>query len=190
MKRHLAQALADAEALLQAWRADPSTLEELEAIAEAFAECLQAGHKILVAGNGGSLADAVHFAEEWTGRFRENRRPYPVMALAEPAHLTCVGNDFGFEDVFARPVQAFGRPGDVLLLLSTSGQSPNLVKAAVAARQQGMRVVALLGRGGGSLKTLCDLAHIVPGNTADRIQELHMLALHALIEAVETRLEP
>ena len=113
MKRHLAQALADAEALLQAWRADPATLEELEAIAEAFAECLQAGHKILVAGNGGSLADAVHFAEEWTGRFRENRRPYPVMALAEPAHLTCVGNDVGFEDVFARPVTAFGRPGDV-----------------------------------------------------------------------------
>jgi D-sedoheptulose 7-phosphate isomerase len=101
-----------------------------------------------------------------------------------------VGNDFGFEDVFARPVGAFGRQGDVLLLLSTSGQSPNLVKAAVAGRNQGMRVVALLGRGGGALRTLCDLAHIVPGNTADRIQELHMLALHALIEAVEARLEP
>lgn len=190
MKSLLAQALADAESLLQAWRTDPSTLEELGAIAEAFATSLQGGHKILVAGNGGSMADAVHFAEEWTGRFRENRRPYPVMALAEPAHLTCVGNDYGFEDVFARPVQAFGRPGDVLLLLSTSGQSPNLVKAAVAGRNQGMRVVALLGRGGGALKNLCDLAHIVPGNTADRIQELHMLALHALIEAVETQLEP
>jgi len=134
------------------------------------------------------MADAMHFAEEWTGRFRNDRRPLPAMALSDPTHLTCVANDFGFDHVFSRMVEAFARPEDLVILLSTSGNSSNLLKAAEAAKKAQASVVGLLGRDGGKLAPLCDLTLIAPGGRSDRIQELHMLLLHAVIDAVEHRL--
>lgn len=142
----------------------------------------------MACGNGGSLADAIHFAEEFTGRFRKDRGPLPVMALADASHITCTGNDYGFEHIFERPVRAFGKPGDVLVMLSTSGRSKNLILAAEAANDLEVSTVGLLGRGGGELAPLCCVAALFPGETADRIQELQMLALHALIESVEETL--
>ncbi|MBX7133106.1 MAG: SIS domain-containing protein [Fimbriimonadaceae bacterium] len=178
----------EAAACLEEFRRDEQTLQTLAQIAQRLLECFRSGGKALVIGNGGSLADAMHFAEEWTGRFRNDRPPYPVIALSDPTHMSCVGNDYGFEEVFARPVRALGRPGDLLFVLSTSGRSQNLVRACLAAREAQMAVIGLLGRGGGDVLPLCDLMVLAPGKTSDRIQEIHMLALHVLIEAVESQL--
>lgn len=188
MKQIFESSFRDAADRLAEFRSDTKTLQVLVEIAERLLECFANGGKALVCGNGGSLADAMHFAEEWTGRFRQDRRPYPVIALSDPTHMSCVGNDYGFDDVFARSVQALGRPGDLLLVLSTSGRSKNLVRACQAGREAAMTVVGFLGRGGGEVLPLCDLAVMAPGETSDRIQELHMLALHVLIEAVESNL--
>lgn len=143
---------------------------------------------MLTCGNGGSMCDAMHFAEEWSGRFRSDRRPYPALALSDPAHMSCVANDYGFESVFARQVEALAQPGDVLVLLSTSGNSPNIVAAARAGKTAGASVIGLLGKGGGEARELCDVVIHAPGENSDRIQELHMLALHVIIEVVEKRL--
>lgn len=188
MQRIFQRAFSDAAHALEAFRSDPDIERTLQEIADALTETLGKRGRALVCGNGGSLADAMHFAEEWTGRFRSDRPPYAVLALSDPTHLTCVANDFGFEQVFARQVEAFGHEGDLLFVLSTSGDSPNLVEAALAAHRRGLRVIGFLGRGGGRLLELCDLSVVAPGDTSDRIQELHMLALHALIEAVERAL--
>jgi len=163
-------------------------LDLLGQVAIQLVNTFQTGGKVLIAGNGGSLADAMHFAEEWTGRFRTDRRPYPVIALSDPTHLTCVANDYGFEHVFSRMVTALARPGDIVILLSTSGNSRNLLLAAEAAHDIGAQVVGFLGRGGGQLAPMCDLAFIAPGETADRIQEIHMLCLHILTEVTESEL--
>lgn len=188
MQRIFQRAFSDAAHALEAFRSDPDIERTLQEIADALTETLGKRGRALVCGNGGSLADAMHFAEEWTGRFRSDRPPYAVLALSDPTHLTCVANDFGFEQVFARQVEAFGHEGDLLFVLSTSGDSPNLVEAALAAHRRGLRVIGFLGRGGGRLLELCDLSVVAPGDTSDRIQELHMLALHALIEVVERAL--
>ena len=134
------------------------------------------------------MSDAAHFAEEFSGRFRNDRPALPVLAFTDAAHITCVANDYGFEFVFSRMVEAFGRPGDVLVLLTTSGNSANLIRAAQSARSMGLVVVGFVGRGGGALAPLCDIAVQAPGETSDRIQEVHMLALHALIESVEAEM--
>lgn len=179
---------SEAARVLDVLRRDDTVLSQLVSVSDAVHKCLSAGNKVLVCGNGGSLADAVHFAEEWTGRFRQDRRPYPVMALAEAAHITCTANDYGFDQVFSRQVEAFGRPGDVLLLLTTSGNSENLLTAAATGRSKEMAVVGFLGRGGGALRDACDIGVVFPGDTSDRIQELHMLSLHLLIQSVEAQL--
>lgn len=184
----IATALLEAEKRLGEWIADPDTVRNLEEFARMCAECLASGGRLISCGNGGSLCDAMHFAEEFTGRFRQSRKPYAAIALADPTHITCVGNDYGFDEIFSRGVEAYGREGDVLLLLSTSGNSTNLIRAAQKAKELGVHVVGFLGKGGGELAPLCDLSVIVPGNTSDRIQELHMLGLHAVIESVEHRL--
>lgn len=178
----------DAASLLDDFRRDDVAIKILCQIGERLLECFRSGGKALACGNGGSLADAMHFAEEWTGRFRADRPPYPVIALSDPTHMSCVGNDYGFDEIFSRPVMALGRPGDVLFVLSTSGNSANLVRACQAAREAQMTVIGFLGRGGGEVLGLCDLAVLAPGETSDRIQELHMLSLHVLIEAVEPAL--
>ncbi len=185
MRGGLLAALEDAERLLSEFRRDPATLEAMEGAVRAISAAFKRRGRVLSCGNGGSMADAMHFAEEFSGRFREDREPYPAIALSDPTHLTCVANDYGFEHVFSRQVEALGHESDVLLLLSTSGNSPSIVKAAEAAKARKMVVIGCLGRGGGLVKPLCDIVLHAPGEGSDRIQEIHMLALHAIIEAVE-----
>ncbi len=180
--------LAEAARVLDLFRQDEDCLRACDAFSEALADCFRRGGKAMAAGNGGSMADALHFAEELTGRFRADRTPLPAMALGDPTHLTCVANDYGFDHVFSRLVTAFAKPEDVLVLLSTSGNSTNLVLAAEAARAAGTTVVGFLGRGGGRLSPLCDIVVMAPGETSDRIQEVHMAVLHLAIEAVEQTL--
>ena len=145
---------------------------------------------VLSCGNGGSTCDAMHFAEEFTGRYRKDRIALPAMAIADPSHLTCVSNDYGFEHVFSRTVDAFGQEDGVLLAISTSGNSKNVLEAAKMARKRKMSVIGLTGKGGGLLAALCDVCFIAPGANADRIQELHIKIIHTLIEGVERELFP
>lgn len=157
----------------------------MDQITEAISAAFLRGNKLMTCGNGGSMADAMHIAEEFSGRFKNDRRPYPAMAFSDPAHLSCAANDYGYEHVFERMVEAFGKSGDVLLALSTSGNSANVVLAAQKARERGVTVVGALGVSEGKLGSLCDLKINVPSTRSDRIQEIHMLAFHAIIEAVE-----
>ncbi len=130
----------------------PHAIDFIESAAEMLAECFQSGNKVIIAGNGGSLCDASHFAEELTGFFRQKRRALPVIALSEPGHITCTANDIGFDWVFARGVEAYGKPGDVFIALTTSGNSPNLVCAVEIAKKLGLKTIAFLGKGGGQIK--------------------------------------
>ncbi len=184
-------AFEDAAATLAAFLADPDCLAGVASFATAAHAALTAGGKLLSCGNGGSMCDAMHFAEEWTGRFRGDRDALPAIAFSDPSHLSCIANDFGYEQVFARMVEAYGRAGDVLVALSTSGNSPNMLRACETARARGVTVVGLLGKGGGPMRSLCDIAIVVPeATTSDRIQEIHIKVLHIVIEAVERRMFP
>jgi D-sedoheptulose 7-phosphate isomerase len=184
----LRRALEDSRALLDTLLADDEAQDRLARAADLLVGTFTSGGKVLACGNGGSACDAMHFCEELTGRFRADRPPLPAIACVDPGHITCVGNDYGFEEVFSRWVRALGRPGDTLVLLSTSGNSENVVRAAAAGRGGGLGTIALLGKGGGRLAGVCGIEWIIPGETADRIQEIHMLILHTLIEGVEERL--
>ena len=178
--------LTDARTLLDRFLADPAHLTAIEQAARLMADCLRRGGKILTCGNGGSLCDAQHFAEELSGRYRHDRPALAALALTEASHMTCVANDFGFEFVFSRFVQALGRPADVLLAISTSGSSPNILRAAEAAKDLGMSVVGLTGKDGGPLAPLCDVEIRVPhAGYADRIQEIHIKAIHIMILLIE-----
>jgi D-sedoheptulose 7-phosphate isomerase len=164
----------------------PHSLSFIEACANSIAECFKNGNKIIIAGNGGSLCDASHFAEELTGFFRQKRRALPAIALSEPGHITCTGNDVGFEYIFSRGVEAYGKKGDIFIGLTTSGNSPNIVRAVEAAQDLEMTTIAFLGKSGGSLRGVCDYELLVDGfSTSDRIQEAHMTAIHIIIEMVE-----
>jgi D-sedoheptulose 7-phosphate isomerase len=187
---HIEQSFREAQAVLAQFVDDAEQFPRVARLAAVLAETFRAGGKVLACGNGGSMSDAMHFAEEWSGRYRKDRAPLPAIALSDPGHMSCVANDFGFAEVFARQAQALGREGDVLFMLSTSGNSMNLLRAAEEGRKRGMKVVSLLGRGGGKLAPLSDIAIIVPGETADRIQELHIKIIHTVIEAVERDLFP
>ncbi|MBS4167073.1 MULTISPECIES: SIS domain-containing protein [unclassified Neochlamydia] len=161
----------------------------LQQAASLIAECFSRGNKLIIAGNGGSLCDAAHFAEELTGVFRQTRPALPALVLSEPGHLTCVGNDLGYENIFSRGIEALGKPGDIFVGLTTSGNSLNIVKAFEAARLYQMQIIAFLGKTGGRLKGIADLEIIIDGfETSDRIQEAHMAAIHIIIELVENRL--
>lgn len=156
--------------------------------AAAVVEALAAGGKVLTFGNGGSATDAAHLAQELTGRYRADRRPLPAVCLSGDAPaITCIGNDFGFEAVFARPVEALARPGDVVVAFTTSGRSPNVNAALRAARTAGAACVVFSGKGGGESAALADIAAVAPGDDTPRIQELHTLALHVICDAVEAR---
>ena len=164
----------------------PSSLVFMEEAANMLSACFKAGNKVIIAGNGGSLCDGAHFAEELTGVFRSLRPALPAISLSEPGHITCVGNDLGFDWIFARGVEAFGKPGDVFVGLTTSGNSPNIVNAFEAAESLGMKTMAFLGKSGGKLKGVADIELIIEGfATSDRIQEAHMAAIHIIIEMVE-----
>ena len=184
-------ALDEAAAALDRLRADDTMLAHIAQAGELLASALAAGGRAFSCGNGGSMCDAMHFAEELSGRFRDDRPGYAAVAVSDPGHLSCVGNDYGYEQVFARYLRAHGRAGDVLLAISTSGASRNVIAAAQAANELQMRVVALTGRGGTPLADLADIAIVTPGGRyADRVQELHIKVIHILIELVERRLAP
>jgi len=152
-------------------------------------EALRNGRKLLVCGNGGSAADAQHFAAEMVGRYQKNRTAMPVLALTTDASvMTAISNDFGFEQCFVRQIEAFGKKGDVLIAISTSGDSPNVTEAARAAGKSGMKVVALTGAGGGQLQSLADVLLAVSSTHTARIQEIHAICLHAMAEVIETEL--
>ena len=165
------------------------SIEFIQTAATMISQCYQNQGKIIIAGNGGSLCDASHFAEELTGQFRFKRKALPAIALSEPGHLTCVGNDMGFDQVFARGVEAFGNSNDIFIALTTSGNSQNLVNAVLMAKEKQMKTISFLGKTGGKLKGLSDLEWIVSDFAfSDRIQEAHMAAIHIIIEAVENTL--
>ena len=178
--------LTEARTVLDRFLADSTNLTRIAAAAELIATSLRNGGKVLTCGNGGSLCDAQHFAEELTGRYRNDRRALAAIALTEASHMTCVANDFGFEFVFSRYVEALGRPGDVLLAISTSGNSPNVLRAAEAAKAAGMLVVSLTGKDGGALAGLSDVEIRAPHfGYADRIQDIHIKIIHILIMLIE-----
>ena len=164
----------------------PYSISFMEEAGRLLADTFRAGGKLLVCGNGGSLCDAMHFAEELTGQFRKKRKALPSIALGDPGHMTCIANDMGFDQVFARGVEALGQRGDVLVILTTSGNSPNLLEALRAAKEKEMKVISFLGKSGGKLKGAADLELFVEGfATSDRIQEAHMTAIHIIIEVLE-----
>lgn len=176
--------------VLAAFVADGENAATIRRMAEAIAACFQAGNKVLSCGNGGSACDALHFAEEFTGRFKGDRKALPVIPLLDGANLTCIANDYGFEHIFSRGVEAYGKPGDMLLAISTSGNSANVIKAIEAARAGGLTVLLFTGKDGGKLHGTCDEEILVKSNDTERIQEVHMVALHILIESVERILFP
>ena len=183
--------LAEAAQALERLRNDSSMLARIDAAGALLADTFAAGGRVYSCGNGGSMCDAMHFAEELSGRFRDHRAGYAALAISDPGHLSCVGNDYGYEQVFARFVQAHARAGDVLLAITTSGTSKNVVAAAQAARERGARVIALTGRDATPITALADIALVTPGGKyADRVQELHIKVIHILIELVERRLAP
>ncbi len=167
---------------------DPSNAQRVDEVARLCCERIRDGGKLLAIGNGGSCADAIHFCEELTGRYRDDRPSIPAFPCADPGHITCVGNDYGFETIFSRWIEGVGFEGDVLFALSTSGNSENIARAVEAAKQKNLNVVLLLGKDGGRLKDQGTHEWIVPGETSDRIQELHMLILHALVGSIERQL--
>ncbi len=184
----LTPSLREARRVLDETLARADLIAAINTGAAALAGVLERGGKILACGNGGSSCDAAHFAEELTGRFRADRRPLAAIACTDVGHLTCTANDYGFAEVFSRWTRALGRKGDALVVLSTSGSSENILRALRAGREIGMTTIGLLGKDGGACLELCGSAIVVPGATSDRIQELHMLILHAWVEGIERAL--
>jgi D-sedoheptulose 7-phosphate isomerase len=178
--------LKEAAATLEQFIASPDTVANIQRASSIIAGAMIAGGKIISCGNGGSHCDAMHFAEELSGRFRDDRKALPALCISDPSHITCVGNDYGFEFIFSRYVEALGKPGDVLFVLSTSGNSKNVINAASAAKSAGMKVVALTGKDGGKLGPLADVEiRVQHKGYSDRIQEIHIKVIHILILLVE-----
>ena len=163
--------------------------DKIESAGKLLVEAIKNGGKILSCGNGGSMCDAMHFAEELTGRYRDNRPAIPALAISDSSHMSCVSNDYGYEFVFSRYIEAFGKKGDVLVGISTSGNSKNVLNAIVIAKEKGMHVIGLTGKDGGQMKDLCDVEIRAPYTEyADRAQEIHIKVIHALIDHVERNL--
>ena len=185
-RNRLHEHFSEAARMLDVVRTDAAFMDAVQEAGVLMSKSIAAGGKIIACGNGGSMSDAMHFAEELSGRYRDNRPALPAIACSDPSHITCVGNDYGFDQIFARYVQALGRDGDVLVAISTSGHSANVIEAAKAARSLGMSVIALTGRGGGSLRSLSDVVIDVPWDGyADRVQEVHIKVIHAWIDLIE-----
>lgn len=187
---HVKAALAEAHSALDALMKDEATLEKIAQAAHAIAESQRRGGAVYSCGNGGSLCDAMHFAEEMTGRYRKDRKPYRAAAISDVSHMACVGNDYGYDHVFSRWIEAMGTDRDVLIAITTSGTSKNIVAAAKTAKEKGVTVVALTGREGSAITQLADIAIVTPaGCWADRVQELHIKVIHILIELIERELD-
>ncbi len=182
----ISQELKEAQTVLDNFLSDPEQIEKIEKAAGLMADAIIHNGKILSCGNGGSHCDAMHFAEELTGRYRDNRRALPAIAISDVSHVSCVSNDFGYEYVFSRYIEALGQPGDVLLGLSTSGNSANIIRAAEAAKAKGMKIIILSGKDGGKLAGVADVEIRVPHfGYADRIQEIHIKVIHIFMLLIE-----
>jgi D-sedoheptulose 7-phosphate isomerase len=179
----------EAKALLESFLADEKNLQNIKSAGDMLSACFSAGHKVFSCGNGGSMSDAMHFAEELTGKYRKNRKPLPAIAISDPAYLSCIANDYSYDEVFSRFIIAMGQQNDVLLAISTSGNSKNIIMAAKSAREKGMKIIGLTGKNGGELASLCDIEIRVPHQGySDRIQEIHIKVIHILIEYIERKL--
>lgn len=178
--------LQEAGRVLEAFMNDASNLQAIRKAATLFVNSVKLERKIYACGNGGSMSDAMHFAEELSGRFREERKPIAAMAISDPGHITCTANDYGYHQIFSRFIEAFGAKGDSLLAISTSGNSPNVLHAVRVAKDKGMHVVALTGKDGGELAKICDVEIRVPhSGHSDRIQEIHIKVIHILVMLIE-----
>lgn len=176
----------EAESILKEFLSNEANFIALENAGKLMVESLNNKGKIISCGNGGSLCDAMHFAEELTGRYRDNRKAIPAIAISDVSHMACVGNDYGYEFVFSRFIEAMGNTGDVLLAISTSGNSKNVIKAIEVAKEKGMKVVGLTGKDGGLMTSLCDVEIRAPHSKyADRAQEIHIKCIHSLIDYIE-----
>lgn len=185
--KQIADHFEEAAAILDQFRSEESNFSKIESAGAAMVEAISNGNKVMSCGNGGSLCDAMHFAEEMTGRFRDNRKALPAIAISDQSHMSCVSNDYGYEHVFSRYVDGLGQEGDVLLAISTSGNSGNVIKAIESAKAKGMTVVGLTGKDGGKMARLCDVEIRAPKSTyADRAQEIHIKVIHALIDYIES----
>jgi D-sedoheptulose 7-phosphate isomerase len=183
---NIKQEFREAMTVLESFLSDDRNFLSIELAGSVMAESLKQGHKIISCGNGGSMCDAMHFAEELSGFYRDHRKALAALSISDPAHLTCTGNDLGFEHVFSRYVEAVGQEGDVLLAVSTSGNSANVNNAAAIARSKKMKVIGLTGKDGGKLAALCDVEIRAPYTKySDRTQEIHIKVIHALIHLIE-----
>ena len=180
----------DAHRVLTGFMNNPHNIHSVNSAIKMMVDSYRSNNRVFSCGNGGSMCDAMHFAEELTGRFRKERAPLAAMAINDPSHLTCVANDYGYDFVFSRYVEAWGNSGDVLLAISTSGNSPNVINAVESAKKKGMKVVGLLGKNGGKLKDMVDIALVVDSQISDRIQEVHIKCIHIFIEGIERNLFP
>jgi len=191
MLSHIRNSLEEARSALDNFIANEQALRSIERAAELLVDSFENKGKAFSCGNGGSMCDAMHFAEELTGRYRRNRPGIAAISISDASHISCVANDFGYDHIFSRYIESHGREGDVLLAFSTSGRSPNVIKAAEAAKALGVKVIALTGKPGSALEALADVCICAPGGDfADRVQELHIKVVHILIELVERRLAP
>ena len=190
MKNEIKKSYLTAYETIKGFVENEENISKTVEISKELAIAYKNGKKSLIAGNGGSNCDAMHFAEEFTGRFRKDRRALPSLSISDSSHVTCVGNDYGFDYIFSKGIEAFGEEGDFFFGISTSGNSKNIIEAFKIAKIKKMKTVALLGKDGGKLQGICDYEFIIPGETSDRIQEVHMIILHIIIEGVERILFP
>ncbi len=189
LKEIISKEFIEAQTVLERFINDSNNFESIEQAAKIMAESLKSGSKIISCGNGGSHCDAMHFAEELSGRYRGNRKSLAAIAISDVSHISCVGNDYGFDYVFSRFVEGLGNQGDVLLAISTSGNSKNIINAVNSAKEKGMKVILLSGKDGGQLKNTADVEIIVPHfGFADRIQEIHIKIIHCFILLIEKEL--
>lgn len=179
----------EAQEVLNRFLSDESNIQKIDSAIQLMSDSIRAGGKILSCGNGGSMCDAMHFAEELSGRFRDDRRALPAISISDPSHISCVGNDYGYQEVFARYISGLGNAGDVLLAISTSGNSANVIRAIEAAREKNMKVIGLTGKDGGKMANLCDVEIRAPHSSyADRAQEIHIKVIHSIIGGIENSL--
>lgn len=187
--REIKTELEEAQKVLSEFISDKKNIQSIEKAGNILVTAFKKGNKTISCGNGGSMCDAMHFAEEFTGRFRDNRRPFPAIAISDPSYISCTANDYGFEKVFSRFTEGVGNKGDVLFAISTSGNSLNVLLAIKAAKLKGMKVIGLTGRGGGKMSSLCDVEIRAPHTKyADRIQEIHIKVIHCLVHFVEKKM--
>jgi D-sedoheptulose 7-phosphate isomerase len=185
------QHFTEAREVLDLFISNPVNFENIESAGKILVHAIKSGRKIISCGNGGSMSDAMHFAEELSGRYRNDRPALPAISISDPTHLSCVGNDYGYAFVFSRMVEAIGSEGDVLFAISTSGNSENVLNAIDAARAKGMKVIGLTGKDGGKMSGLCDVEIRAPkSDYADRAQEIHIKIIHSLIDYIEFAINP